>query len=203
MARYIGPKGRIERKYNEPILGSGKVLSKKGYPPGQHGKSRRRNPSEYSVQLKEKQKIKYIYGIGERYLRNIVKKAASKKGTTGDIFLQTLERRLDNAAYRLGIYITRSAARQGVTHGHLYVNGKRVDIPSYLLKEGDTISLKEKTKTFTIITSIQERRKQFVKKHPWFTWNEQEMAGTFVKIPDRESIPESIKEQSIIEYYSK
>lgn len=199
MARYIGPKSKIERKYNEPILGSGKALEKKNYGPGQHGKKRSR-VSEYGMQLRDKQKVKYIYGILERQFQIYFKKAAAKSGDTGEILVQKLEQRFDNVVFRLGLAPTRRAARQLVSHKHIQVNGKTVNIPSYAIEPGDVISIRPKSEK---IISLQADIENSIKQYPWLTWNTKEMKGTFNEIPEREKIPEKINEQSIIELYSK
>ena len=201
MARYTGPKTKIARKFGEPIFGEDKSFEKKNYPPGQHGNNRRRGKkSEYAIQLMEKQKAKYTYGILERQFRNLFKKANQSKGVTGEVLLQLCESRLDNIVYRLGIASTRSAARQLTSHNHILVNGEIVNIPSYLLKPGDTVSVREKSKTLeTITTSLNLGRKRF----SWLDWNEKSMTGTFLNLPERSEIPENIKEQLIVELYSK
>ena len=199
MARYTGPKSKIERKYNEPILGSGKTLAKKNYRPGQHGTKRARI-SEYGTQLRDKQKVKYIYGLLEKQFKIYFKRAAAKTGDTGHILIQQLEQRFDNVTYRLGLAPTRRAARQLVTHKHLQVNGNPVNIPSYTIQPGDTITLQTKSQKFI---AQQANTENITKKYPWLTWNSKEMKGTFNEIPSREQIPEKINEQSIIELYSK
>ncbi len=201
MARYTGPKNRICRKFGEPILGSGKNLEKNSAPPGQHGiPKRRKTASEYSIQLKEKQKAKYTYGVLEKQFRNTYVEAARLKGSTGENLIKLLEARLDNVAYRLGLAPTRPAARQLVGHKHVTVNGHIVNIPSYSVKPGDVIGLKETSRANTDITG------QVRGKNPrinFLDYNEREMQGTFVTYPERESVPENIKEQLIVELYSK
>lgn len=201
MARYRGPQSKIARKFNDPIFGPDKALEKKNYPPGHHGNSkRRRKQSEYGVQLQEKQKAKYTYGILERQFRNIFKKATKKKGITGEVLLQLIEARLDNTVYRLGIAPSRRAARQFVTHKHITVNGEVVNIPSYTLKEGDIIGVREKSKSLLAITDSLATRSN---KYSWLEWDEANMTGKFLNFPVREDIPENIKEQLIVELYSK
>ena len=201
MARYTGPKSKIARKFRDPIFGPDKAFEKKNYPPGQHGNSKRRKKqSEYGIQLQEKQKAKYTYGILERQFRNVFKLATRKKGITGEILLQLIEARLDNVVYRLGIAPTRSAARQLVSHRHITVNGEIVNIPSYAIKEGDLIGVREKSKSLEAITnSLAGRANQFA----WLEWDEEKLVGKFVNYPPREDIPENIKEQLIVELYSK
>ena len=201
MARYIGPKSRIARKFKEAIYGGDKNFEKKNYPPGQHGQARKRKKlSEYGTQLMEKQKAKYTYGILERQFRNIFAKAARKSGITGTNLLKLIEARLDNVVYRLGIAPTRSAARQLVSHRHINVNGKNVNIPSYELKAGDTISVREKSKSLEVIVNcLSSRSNQF----SWLEWDNSSMTGKFVNFPEREDIPENIHEQLIVELYSK
>jgi small subunit ribosomal protein S4 len=201
MARYTGPKTRICRIFGEPILGNGKYLSKNSNPPGQHGGTKKRKaPGEYALQLKEKQKAKYTYGVLEKQFRKTFEEAARIKGVTGENLIKLLEARLDNAVYRLGLSASRPGSRQLVSHKHITVNGEVVNIPSYQLKPGDVIGVKEKDKTNTAITS-QFRGKNV--KFSWLDWNETEMKGTFVAYPERESVPENIKEQLIVELYSK
>ncbi len=201
MARYTGPKSKIARKFKDPIFGPDKAFEKKNYPPGQHGNSkRRRKQSEYGVQLQEKQKAKYTYGIMEKQFRNVFKSATRKKGITGEILLQLIEARLDNVVYRLGIAPTRSAARQFVGHRHITVNGEILNIPSYQVKEGDLIGVREKSKSMEAITdSLASRTNQY----PWLEWDEEKLVGKFLNYPAREDIPENIKEQLIVELYSK
>jgi small subunit ribosomal protein S4 len=201
MARYTGPKTRIARIFGEPILGNGKYLSKNSNPPGQHGPSRKRKtPGEYALQLKEKQKAKYSYGVLEKQFRKTFEEASRLKGVTGENLIRLLEARLDNTVYRLGIAPSRPAARQLVSHKHITVNGNVVNIPSFQLKPGDIISLKDKDRENTSLTSQIRGKNQ---KFTWLDWNEAEMKGTFVAYPERESVPENIKEQLIVELYSK
>lgn len=201
MARYIGPKARISRKFNEPILGENKALQKKNYAPGMHGKGKKRKQSEYATQLAEKQKAKYIYGILERQFENIFDKASRKKGVTGEVLLQMLESRLDNTVYRLGIAPTRRAARQLVVHKHITVNGDVVNIPSMSLRPGDVVGVREKSKSLETITNSLSL--QGAKKYNWLEWDNSEMMGKLINLPPREDIPENINEQLIVELYSK
>ncbi len=201
MARYIGPKSKIARKFKDPIFGPDKVLDKKNYPPGVHGNSkRRRKESEYGIQLQEKQKAKYTYGILERQFRNTFKLASKKKGITGEILLQLIEARLDNVIYRFGIAPTRSAARQLVSHRHITVNGEVVNIPSYSVKPGDLVGVREKSKSLEVITNSLSGR---ANRYPWLEWDDEKILGKFITYPTREEIPENIKEQLIVELYSK
>ncbi len=202
MARYTGPKSKIARKFGEPIYGSDKHLERKNYPPGQHGVvKKRKKTSEYGLQLREKQKAKYTYGILERQFRNTFEKASRSKGVTGAVLLQLLESRLDNVVYRLGIAPTRSGARQLVSHRHITVNGEVVNIPSCQLKPGDIIGVREKSKSLEVIVeSLTTNRSS---KLPWLEWDETQMAGKFMSVPERTDIPEDIKEQLIVELYSK
>jgi small subunit ribosomal protein S4 len=201
MARYTGPKTRISRIFGEPILGNGKWLTKNSTPPGQHGGTKKRKaPGEYAVQLKEKQKAKYTYGVLERQFRKTFEEAVRRKGVTGENLIKLLESRLDNTVFRLGIAPSRPAARQLVTHKHITVNGGIVNIPSFELQPGDVIGIKEKTQGNTGITS-QMRGKNA--KFNWLDWSETEFQGTFIALPERESVPENIKEQLIVELYSK
>ncbi|MBR99402.1 MAG: 30S ribosomal protein S4 [Flavobacteriaceae bacterium] len=201
MARYIGPKSKISRKFGEPIFGADKVLEKRNYPPGQHGNDRRRSKkSEYAIQLMEKQKAKYTYGILERQFRNIFKKASSSKGVTGEVLLQLCESRLDNVIFRLGISPSRNGARQLVTHKHITVDGEVVNIPSYTLKPGQIIGIRERSKSLKVIASSLENNNS---NYDWLTWNQDKHEGTFVNQPERTQIPENIKEQLIVELYSK
>ena len=201
MARYIGPKSKIARKFGEAIFGADKSFEKRNYPPGQHGNTRRRGKkSEYSVQLLEKQKAKYTYGILERQFKNIFEKASSSKGVTGEVLLQLCEARLDNVVYRLGVALSRSGARQLVSHRHITVNGKIVNIPSYSLKAGDVVAVREKSKSLGSITSSLEANSSV---YEWMTWNSETYEGNFVNLPQRLQIPENIKEQLIVELYSK
>lgn len=200
MARYTGPKARISRKYNEPIFGASKALQKKNYAPGQHGKTRRKK-SEYAIQLMEKGKAKYIYGLLETQFANLFHKAAKKKGVTGELLLQLLETRLDNVTYRLGLAPTRRAARQLVSHKHIIVNDKVVNIPSYALKVGDMIGLSEKAKASKVLT--ERVSSQAYNKSNWLEWDSKKVIGKLIALPNREEIPEKINEQSIVELYSK
>jgi len=202
MARYRGPQSRIARKFGEPIFGPDKVLEKKNYPPGVHGlASRRRKKSEYGLQLKEKQKAKYMYGVLERQFANLFKKASASKGVTGEVLLQLLEARLDNVVFRLGIAPTRSAARQLVSHKHITVNGEVVNIPSYHLRAGEVVGVREKSKSLEVITaSLNSRR---YNKFAWLEWDNSLLVGKFLNRPERAEIPENIKEQLIVELYSK
>ncbi len=201
MARYIGPKTKIARKFNDSIYGPDKYFEKKNYPPGQHGNSRRRKKqSEYGIQLMEKQKAKYTYGVLERQFRNLFEKATRKKGITGVILLQLIESRLDNVVYRLGIAPTRAAARQLVSHNHITVNGRVCNIPSCEIKIGDVVGVREKSKSLLVVTeSLASRSNKF----SWLEWDETSMTGKFMNYPERDEIPENIKEQLIVELYSK
>jgi small subunit ribosomal protein S4 len=201
MARYTGPKARISRRFNEPILGDSKALLKKNYPPGMHGKGKRRKQSEYAIQLAEKQKAKFIYGVLERQFENIFDKASRKKGVTGEVLLQMLESRLDNMVYRLGVAPTRRAARQLVVHKHITVNGEVVNIPSANLKAGDKVGVREKSKSLETITNSLAI--QSAKKYNWLEWESSEMEGKIINLPLRQDIPENINEQLIVELYSK
>mmetsp|Transcript_9808 Transcript_9808/g.22612 ORF Transcript_9808/g.22612 Transcript_9808/m.22612 type:complete len:231 (-) Transcript_9808:3856-4548(-) len=201
MAVYKGPRAKIERRFNDPIFGQVSVLQKKNYPPGQHGKMRRKK-SAYATQLMEKQKAKYTYGLLERQFSNLFHKAVRKKGVTGTILLQFLEARLDNTIYRLGIAPTRRAARQLVVHKHITINNTVVNIPSYILKPGDVIRVREKSKSLEIIKQhITASSSQ--SKYAWLVWDNVEMQGKLIALPSREEIPEKINEQSIVELYSK
>ena len=202
MARYTGPRTKKARALGEAIFGADKAFEKRKYPPGQHGggNKRRRQKSDYALQLMEKQKAKYTYGMLERQFRNLFEKASRKSGVTCEILLQYLEGRLDNTVFRLGISPTRSGARQLVTHRHITVNGSLVNIPSYQLKEGDVVSVREKSKSLEVITaSLASNDKKF----DWLDWNVQGMQGKYLSVPSREMIPENIKEQLIVELYSK
>jgi len=201
MARYTGPKARISRKFSEPILGESKALQKKNYAPGMHGKGKKRKQSEYATQLQEKQKAKYIYGILERQFANTFDKASRKKGVTGEVLLQMLEARLDNTVYRLGIAPTRRAARQLVVHKHITVNGDVVNIPSFTLRAGDVIGVREKSKSLETITNSLSIGG--AKKYGWLEWDGSEMLGKLINLPARTEIPENINEQLIVELYSK
>ena len=201
MARYIGPKSRIARRFGEAIFGPDKVLDKRNYAPGQHGVNRRKKSSEYGIQLAEKQKAKYTYGVLERQFRLLFAKASRIKGITGEILLQLLESRLDNIVYRLGIAPTRAAARQLVSHCHITVNGKVVNIPSYEVKPGQVVAVREKSKSLEVIAASLDGFNH--SKYGWLEWNEADKAGKYLNIPQREDIPENIKEQLIVELYSK
>ena len=203
MARYIGPKTKIARKFKDPIYGPDKYFERKNYPPGQHGLNKKKGVkvSEYGLQLQEKQKAKYTYGILERQFKNIFQKASSKKGITGEILLQLIESRLDNVVYRLGVAPSRAAARQLVSHKHIVVNGKVVNIPSYALKPGDIVGVRERSKASEAIVDSLGRRS--VSAYPWLEWDANIMAGKFMQYPERELIPENINEQLIVELYSK
>ncbi|TXC78436.1 30S ribosomal protein S4 [Luteibaculum oceani] len=201
MARYRGPKSKVARRFREAIFGPDKALERKNYPPGFHGPNKRRSKqSEYAIQLQEKQKAKYTYGILERQFSNMFKKASASKGITGEVLLGMCESRLDNTVFRLGIASTRRGARQLVTHRHITVNGDVVNIPSYQLKPGDKISVRERSKSLEVITnSLTSGRKNY----DWLVWDNDSMTGTFVQMPERTQIPENIKEQLIVELYSK
>jgi len=201
MARYTGPKTKIARKFGEAIFGDDKNFEKRNYPPGQHGNARRRGKkSEYAVQLMEKQKAKYTYGILERQFRNLFKKSSASNGVTGEVLLQLCESRLDNVVYRMGISKSRSGARQLVSHRHITVNGGIVNIPSYSVQEGDVIAVREKSKSLETINNALDSNSAV---YEWITWNSDKKEGTFVKAPERLQIPENIKEQLIVELYSK
>ncbi len=201
MARYIGPKSRIDRRFGEAILGKEKVLSKRNFAPGQHGNTRRRKTSEYGVMLAEKQKAKYTYGVLERQFRNMFEKAAKADGITGEVLLQSLECRLDNIVFRLGIAPTRRAARQLVGHKHICVDGKVVNIASYSVKPGQIVSVREKAKSLEVIGNALAGFNH--SKYPWIEWDEALKSGKLLHRPDRADIPENIKEQLIVELYSK
>ena len=201
MARYTGPRAKIARRFSDSIFGISKSVTKKAYPPGQHGRGRRRKQSEYGVQLMEKQKAKYTYSVLERQFANLFHKASRKEGITGTVLLQLLESRLDNAVFRLGIAPTRRAARQLVSHKHITVNGKIVNIPSFSLKPGDKVGVREKSKSLEAIVDSLVGRPG--KKFSWMEWNSDLMEGTFMNVPPREEIPENIQEQLIVELYSK
>jgi small subunit ribosomal protein S4 len=200
MARYIGPKSKIARKFRDPIFGPDKVVEKKNYPPGQHGNARRRKTSEYGIQLQAKQKAKYTYGILEKQFRNIFKEASRRKGITGENLLQLIEARLDNVVFRLGISPSRAGARQLVLHRHITVNGKVTNIPSYTLKPGDVVGVREKSKSLVVIS---ESLKSHAKTFSWLEWDSEKLQGKFLNMPPREDIPENIEEQLIVELYSK
>jgi small subunit ribosomal protein S4 len=202
MARYIGPKTNIDRRFREPIFGPDKSYEKRNFPPGQHGQARKRAKlTEYAVQLYEKQKAKYTYGVLERQFYKTFEEAARRKGITGENLLRFLEARLDNTVYRLGIAPTRSAARQLVSHRHITVNGKVVNIASYHLRPGDVIAVREKSKNLESITESLAHAN--AKRYNWLSWETNELSGTFMAYPERDQIPENIKEQLIVELYSK
>ena len=201
MARYTGPKTKIARKFGEAIFGEDKNFEKRNYPPGQHGSGKRRGKkSEYAIQLMEKQKAKYTYGILERQFSNLFKKASASKGITGEVLLQLCESRLDNVVYRLGVSNSRSGARQLVSHRHITVNGGIVNIPSYSLKEGDVVAVREKSKSLVAIENALASNSNV---YEWLNWNSDQKSGSFIKAPERLQIPENIKEQLIVELYSK
>ena len=201
MARYTGPKTKIARKFGEAIFGDDKSFEKRNYPPGQHGNARRRGKkSEYAIQLTEKQKAKYTYGILERQFRNMFKKATGAPGITGEVLLQMCESRLDNVVYRMGISPTRAGARQLVSHQHIIVNGEKVNVPSYQLRAGDVVAVREKSKSLGTINDSLESNSRV---YEWITWNGEKKEGTFVSVPERIQIPENINEQLIVELYSK
>jgi small subunit ribosomal protein S4 len=202
MARYTGPKSKIARKFREAIFGPDKALERKNYPPGQHGLSKKRaKQSEYAVQLMEKQKVKYTYGVLEKQFANLFNKAHRKQGITGENLLKFLEARLDNTVYRLGISTSRRGARQLVSHRHITVNGNVVNIPSYELRAGDVVAVREKSQSLETITDALAVRK--VANYNWLEWNQDTLTGKFVSFPDRTEIPENIREQLIVELYSK
>jgi small subunit ribosomal protein S4 len=201
MARYTGPKSKIARKFGEPIFGPDKVLSKKNYPPGQHGNGRKKKLSEYGIQLREKQKAKYTYGVLEKQFRNLFDKAARSRGITGEVLLQLLESRLDNVVYRLGIAPSRAAARQFVSHRHVVVDGKVVNIPSYSVKPGQVIGVREKSKSLEVVDNALSGFNH--SKYPWIEWDNASKSGKLLHLPERADIPENIKEQLIVELYSK
>ncbi|MDR1673446.1 MAG: 30S ribosomal protein S4 [Bacteroidales bacterium] len=200
MARYTGPKTKIARKFGEPIFGPDKNFDRKPHPPGQHGSSKNfKKTSEYGVQLKEKQKAKYTYGVLERQFSNLFDKAHRSHGVTGEVLLQLLESRLDNVVYRLGIAPSRPAARQLVAHNHIVVNGEVVNVPSYQVKSGCTVGVRERSKTLEVITHSVNRQSRY----SWLEWDVRNLTGKFLNVPDRADIPENIKEQLIVELYSK
>ena len=201
MARYIGPKSRISRRFGEAIFGPDKVLAKRNFPPGQHGNDRRRKQSEYGSQLAEKQKAKYTYGVLERQFRNLFEKAAKSEGITGEVLLQLLESRLDNVVFRLGIAPSRAAARQLVGHKHITVDGKVLNIASYSVKPGQVIAVREKSKSLEVIEAALAGFNH--SKYPWLEWDDNTKSGKFLHRPERADIPETIKEQLIVELYSK
>ena len=201
MARYIGPKSKIARRFGEAICGADKVLSRRNFPLGQHGNIRRRKQSEYAVMLAEKQKAKYTYGVLERQFRNLFEKSAKAAGITGEVLLQHLESRLDNVVFRLGIAPTRAAARQLVSHKHIIVDGNVVNIPSYAVKPGQIVGVREKSKSLEVIDAALAGFNH--SKYPWIEWDEQTKSGKYLHVPERADIPENIKEQLIVELYSK
>jgi len=201
MARYTGPRAKIARRFNEPIFGPSKALQKKAYPPGQHGRGRRKKQSEYAVQLMEKQKAKYTYGVLERQFSNLFDKASRRSGITGEVLLQLLESRLDNAVFRLGISSSRRGARQLVSHKHITVNGEVVNVPSFHVKIGDVVGVREKSKSLEAITDSLAATA--TKKYAWLEWDAAEMHGKMIAVPQRDEIPENIQEQLIVELYSK
>ncbi len=201
MARYTGPKSRIARRFGEAIFGADKVLSKRNFPPGQHGNNRRRKTSEYGVMLAEKQKAKYTYGVLEKQFRNMFEKASRTSGITGEILLQNLESRLDNIVFRLGIAPTRAAARQLVNHKHITVDGKVVGIASYSVAPGQIVGVRERAKSLEVIQNALAGFNH--SKYPWLEWDETQKAGKYLHKPNRADIPETIKEQLIVELYSK
>ena len=201
MAKYTGPKSRIARRFGEAIFGADKVLAKRNFPPGQHGNGRRRKSSDYGVMLAEKQKAKYTYGVLERQFRNMFDKAAATSGITGEILLQNLECRLDNVVYRLGIAPTRAAARQLVNHKHITVDGQVVNIASYSVKPGQIVAVREKSKSLEVVADSLAGFNH--SKYPWIEWDENVKGGKLLHMPERADIPENIKEQLIVELYSK
>ncbi len=201
MARYTGPRGKVERRFNEPVFGEGKALQKKPYGPGQHGRGRRKKQSEYAIQLMEKQKAKYTYGVLERQFSNLFKKAAAKTGITGENLLKLLEARLDNTVYRMGVSNTRRGARQLVSHRHITVNGQVVNVPSYRVRPGDVIAVRGKSQTMTAIQEAVSRGT--ASSYSWVEWDKSTLSGKYINDPDRSEIPENINEQLIVELYSK
>jgi small subunit ribosomal protein S4 len=201
MARYTGPKTKIARKFGEPIFGPDKVLSRKNYPPGQHGNSRKHKTSEYGLQLREKQKAKYTYGVLEKQFSNLFDKAARSQGITGEVLLQLLESRLDNLVFRLGLAPTRAAARQLVLHRHVIVDGKVVNIPSYSVKPAQVIGMRERSKSLEVVMDALSGFNH--SKYPWLEWDQELLSGKLLHLPERTDIPENIKEQLIVELYSK
>lgn len=202
MARYTGPSTRIARKFGEPIFGPDKYYEKKNYPPGMHGVAKKRKKlSEYGVQLQEKQKAKFIYGVLERQFENLFHKASQHKGITGEILIQLLESRLDNVVFRLGVAPTRAAARQLVSHKHITVNGHVVNIPSFTLKKGDVVGVRERSKSLEVISDAVSTNRHT--KYSWLEWDKESFTGKFINVPERSEIPENIKEQLIVELYSK
>jgi small subunit ribosomal protein S4 len=203
MARYTGPKSKISRRFGEAIMGPSKALNKKNYPPGQHGRGRRSKKSEYALQLQEKQKVKYTYGILERQFRNLFHRAAVREGITGENLLKLCEARLDNTVYRLGIAPTRRAARQLVTHKHITIDGEIVNVPSFSLRPGQVVGVREKSKSLEAIADSLSSRVANTKRYNWLEWDNSMMAGKFVQYPERDQIPENVNEQAIVELYSK
>ncbi|MCS7084679.1 MAG: 30S ribosomal protein S4 [Bacteroidia bacterium] len=201
MARYTGPRQKLARRYREPIFGASRALERKNYPPGQHGKNKRGKLSNYGLQLMEKQKAKFIYGILERQFRRIFYKAARMKGSTGDNLIRLLESRLDNTVFRLGFAKTRRGARQLVSHKHVAVNGRVVNIPSYELKPGDVVEVRESDKSLQVVAEALNA--SMVKKYSWLELNKQEVQGKFLHYPEREQVPENIQERLIVELYSR
>lgn len=201
MARYTGPKSKISRKFGEAILGPSKALSKKNYPPGMHGKGRRGKKSEYALQLFEKQKVKYTYGILERQFENLFHKAAIKEGITGENLIKLCEARLDNTVYRLGIAPTRRAARQLVIHKHIVIDGDVVNVPSYSLKSGQVVGVREKSKSLEAISNSLNGKPH--NRFNWLEWDGATLSGKFISYPERDQIPENFNEQAIVELYSK
>jgi len=202
MARYTGPTDKIARRFNEAIFGPSKALKKKPYPPGQHGKGRRRKQSEYAIQLMEKQKAKYTYGVLEKQFRNLFEKVARKEGITGTLLLQGLESRLDNVVYRLGLAGTRRAARQMVSHKHITVNGRTVNIASFSVRPGEIVGIAAGSKELAIIKNSIASQSS-VSRQSWMQWDSEKMEGRVISMPERDEIPENIKEQLIVELYSK
>lgn len=201
MARYTGPKTKIARKFGEAIFGDDKAFERRNYPPGQHGLAKKRGKkSEYAIQLMEKQKAKYTYGILEKQFRNMFKKASASKGVTGEVLIQLCESRLDNVVFRMGIAPSRRAARQIVSHRHITVNGEIVNIPSYQLKPGDVVAVREKSKSLEAIERSFEKSSDV---YEWISWNSEKKEGTFVNVPARIQVPENINEQLIVELYNK
>ncbi len=201
MARYTGPRSKIARRFNDPIFGPSKALQKKAFPPGQHGRNRRRKQSEYAIQLAAKQKVKYTYGLLERQFHNLFDRASRKQGITGELLLQYLEARLDNVVYRLGIAPTRRAARQLVSHKHVTVNGEVVNIPSYSVRPGDQVGVREKSKSLeAVVNSLSSRS---ARRFNWLEWDQSQMVGRFTTYPERDQIPENVEEQLVVELYSK
>ncbi len=202
MARYRGPQTKIARKFGSPIFGADKAFEKKNYPPGQHGPNKRRKKvSEYGIQLKEKQKTKYTYGLLEKQFYNLFLKATRTKGITGEVFLKLLESRLDNVVFRLGLAKSRAGGRQLVSHKHITVNGELVNVPSYHVRAGDVVGVREKSKSLETITDALAGQSHT--KFSWLEWDDSQMAGKFLNVPERDEIPENIKEQLIVELYSK